>query len=155
MAKKDKLIASFDTNEIIDNAVKFQMEEGDDRNGEEIRESVLRDSDFFEEQMEFFLETVTEKMKRMTQNNVYGDYFHVRGEQMGWRNLSGETVVRADDARELFDQILPKTDVKIWVYDWGNRGMKMRVAQHDSPMGEWYYVSSMNKKEVEEYEERV
>lgn len=74
-------------------------------------------------------------MKRFGTTN-----WQAQGKNMGWQNRSGEKTFEAADAKEFLDQILPKTDVTIELYD-DKDSIGLRVSHHDAPTGETYTIT--------------
>lgn len=77
-------------------------------------------------------------------------YYRADGEKMGWESRSGHKYFKADDAAELLEAILPRTqEVTIRVNHCGVKGLYIKVSHHDAPMGENYYVRPVSESEYE------
>ncbi|MCP4050381.1 MAG: hypothetical protein GY730_06725 [bacterium] len=69
----------------------------------------------------------------------------------GWRNIEGRKSFEANTGEELLRSILPKTHCRFTVYRYGYKGLAVNNFHHDSPTGEWYYISKTNEQECEKW----
>jgi len=112
--------------------------------------SASQDSDIFDMARDDFFNYLQEIID---EKNPDG-YWYVRGENMGWRNLSGYSVFQTNDAQTFFDKVTPNTsDLTFRSYEYGKNGLFISVSHHDSPMGESLYAFPITPEQYEEYEE--
>jgi hypothetical protein len=69
----------------------------------------------------------------------------------GWRGSDGQRdEFRADDGETLLFEILPQTECSFKIYAYGEDGIAINNAHHDSPVWkEWYYVVPSKGEDVE------
>jgi len=152
--KQKDLIAVYDECDIIEND--FQARKEDESHegltDEEIYESVHMDQELFEREYEYFKKSLTEVLNEINRNGEF--MFKAKGLNMGWRNLEGTKEFKAENGKELIESIFPNTNE--WtarVYKKGKYQIVIKVSHHDSPMGEYYIIKPMSKKEILEFEE--
>jgi len=151
--KQEQPILIYDESEIIENEIKFKMEEDneDNKTEEEIREIVYNDYDLFTFQWDFLKEELTEVMHRLNKRNFFKTMWKASVNNFGWRNQDGFKTFHAETGEELLRAILPETDCTFRIFKYGRNGIKIQNFHHDSPTGnEWYYIKPMTIKEVEE-----
>ena len=139
-------ILVWDTYEIVDSAVRFQLELcGSGQRGEvEIRKGVCSDPDLFTYEWDALCEELTRVMgERGT------THWRVEMRNFGWRRLSGVQELEATTGQELLRKILPKTDNTFKVYSVGKE-IHINNAHHDSPTwAEWYIVAPVDEERDE------
>ena len=104
-------------------------------------ESDMAYNDFLEE-----IETLIHDRK--------SDWFFCKVEGFGWRGTSGIKVFKADNAKEILRQILPKTDNSSKLYKIQSKAyfFALQNFHHDSATGrEWYYLREATEQEIEDY----
>ena len=124
--------------EIIQEQARYLLEEGEATDEKDAFEMVCCDSDHIGFEYDDFLEDFSAILKKLSPKGC----FHIEGRNMGWRHLSGWSIVEAGDARAFMSRAFPKTS------DWTLRGQfdrKRRIltytlSHHDAPTGELYVV---------------
>ncbi len=155
---EDKYSYAYDKCDIIDSEVKYILENKeefdyiDDFDEEKVWDIGSKNSDIFDRAWEDFEYCLTEDLIDIDKNNF--KVFKIKGIGMGWRNLDGHKVLRAENGLELLNGILPKTDVTLRVIKTKTQ-LKIKCSHHDSPMGEWYIIKPLNMVEMKEFEEGV
>jgi hypothetical protein len=82
---------------------------------------------------------ITELTVIIQKKNPSGNW-HAEVKNFGWQALNGYQDFNTVDGREFLRKILPKTDCKFNVFNYG-RGLAIQNFHHDSPTGkEWYYI---------------
>jgi hypothetical protein len=67
--------------------------------------------------------------------------WEARVENFGWANRSGTKEFNADTGASLISSVLPDTACNFKIYEYGDDGIAIDNAHHDSPTGgEWYYI---------------
>lgn len=146
--KNQKPILSYDESEISENEINYRMEENEEKQSrEKIAESVYQDSFIYQEAWNDFKECLSEELNNL-KTKYNQDMWKVKGKNMGWRHLEGVKTLKAINGEELLNGILPKTDCSLWVYKTKTQ-LIIKCSHHDAPMGEWYYIKPLSKKEVE------
>tara|TARA_R100000654_G_C2677653_1_gene126887 strand:- start:586 stop:1035 length:450 start_codon:yes stop_codon:yes gene_type:complete len=69
-----------------------------------------------------------------------GKEVYVEGKNMGWRNRSGEKTFTLNETIDMFREIAPKCDLTYLMTKDDNGEYEVRIAHHDSPMGETYNI---------------
>lgn len=109
-----------------------------------IERSVYEDTDLFDIWAEGFWETLDEIVKaRATESNQW----YARGINMGWQGRSGDKFFTAADGKEFMHNIMPDTDVTMYIYETQTltpKTLKIVIYHHDAPMGETYLVDPIN-----------
>ena len=82
---------------------------------------------------EDFLEDLEEEFSQYIGKKVY-----VEGSNMGWRNRSGEKTFKIKSTEDIFRQIAPECDLTYEMEKVNDKEYEVRIAHHDSPMGEYY-----------------
>ena len=67
-----------------------------------------------------------------------GKEVYVEGKNMGWRNRSGEKTFTLNETMDMFREIAPECDLTYLMTKDDNGEYEVRIAHHDSPMGEYY-----------------
>jgi len=144
--KTEKPILTYDESDLIEEEVNYLFEEENDekKTKDEIYNSL--DYYFLNDCWENFKESLSEYLQEINKNN----YWKVKGINMGWRNLEGFKVLRAENGEELLKGILPNTN-EFSLYVWKSKTqLKIKCSHHDSPTGEYYYIKPLTKKELSE-----
>lgn len=167
--KADELYIEWDESEITEGEVERRMQAIKDGEDEEVphcsacggmidikgktdkeieewvRNAVYSDDWLMTDAWECFLEGLQELMDKCMDGSAGGSFgksyfWSASAENIGWQHRSGEKVFRADTAKELLEQLLPKTNqYTLRVYDTDGK-FTIRCAHHDAPTGEFYYV---------------
>ena len=69
-----------------------------------------------------------------------GKEVYVEGRNMGWRNRSGEKTFTLNKTIDMFREIAPQCDLTYLMTRDENGEYEVRIAHHDSPMGEMYNI---------------
>lgn len=129
----------WDTCEIVDNAVRYRLEELDpkDRVKElEIRRAVCEDSDLFRYEWDALCDELT-AMMRVHRATRWRAEVH----NFGWRKRNGVTELEAATGQELLEKVLPRTDNTFKVFTVGDE-IHINNAHHDAPTWEeWYFIT--------------
>ena len=154
MPKVGKKIARWDESDIVEEEIKYRLEnweefidneEEDQSDEDEIRNNLYQDSGFWENEYENFVEYLSEIIQKKNPNG----YWKTKVQNFGWRNLNGYKIFRANTGQKLLDEILPKTDCTFYIHNFG-KGIAIQNFHHDSPVGnEWYYLKSISEKTYE------
>ena len=92
------------------------------------------------------------------ENNIHWDWFsddivtefeeyigkniHVKGSNIGWRNLEGEKTFQLTDGEDIFTEIAPQNcDLSFYISKVKEKEYKITIYHHDSPMGEHYKLT--------------
>ena len=59
---------------------------------------------------------------------------------MGWRNLSGEKFFTINKPIDMFEEIAPDCEITYKIEKVKEGEYEVRIAHHDSPMGEYYNI---------------
>ena len=73
-------------------------------------------------------------------NKHIGKEVYVEGKNMGWRNRSGEKTFTLNETMDMFHKIVPQCDLTYLMKRGDNGEYELRIAHHDSPMGEVYNI---------------
>jgi len=84
---------------------------------------------------EDFTYDIDEEFRKYIGKEVY-----VEGKNMGWRNRSGHKTFIINDPIDLFKQIVPECDLTYSMEKVKEGEYEVRIAHHDSPMGEVYNI---------------
>lgn len=161
MKKEKKPLFVWDVSEIIESEFKFKMEmyEQDHTahdkfpppDEEELRQEISGDSDLFENEWDGLIDGITEWIKAHNPSS----YWYITVENFGWRSLSGEKWLYADNGADFLRGILPQTDCTFRIYRYKDAGpysrnsLEIRNAHHDAPTGnERYLVRPALKREI-------
>jgi len=150
-----ELLLEWDESALIDEQVECIIDNIDeypehvDKSKDDIRESIYNDHFYMEYEYETLCQMLTDIMIKKNYRNYYRDMWYVTVEHFGWRGISGDAVICADNGADLLSKILPDTDCTFKIFDYGRTGFKIQNFHHDSPSGrEWYYVRPMTIDEV-------
>jgi len=69
-----------------------------------------------------------------------GKEVYVEGKNMGWRNRSGEKTFTLNETMDMFHKIVPECDLTYSMEKVKEGKYEVRIAHHDSPMGEIYNI---------------
>jgi hypothetical protein len=136
-SKVGKLLAVWDSLEIIKGQVEFLKENGEypEKTDDQLFQIAAQDSDLFDFEWESLCDQLTEFMSA----NQNGGWKAVV-EGFGWQGIGGMKTFTATTGKDLLHAILPKTDCTFKIYRHG-RGLAINNCHHDSPTGkEWYYI---------------
>jgi len=157
MSDKEDLYLSYDDLTIIENEVKYILENKEDFDYiEDFSEENLfnlcsENSDLFYNAWTDFKECLTELMKEYDEDKT--DKYFITGEKMGWLNRSGEKYLKAINGEELLKGILPNTnEFSLYVYK-KNGYFIIKCSHHDSPTGEFYFINPIKDKELNEIDD--
>ena len=67
-----------------------------------------------------------------------GKEVYVEGRNIGWRNRSGEKTFTLNETMDMFREIAPECDLTYSMEKVNDKEYEVRIAHHDSPMGELY-----------------
>jgi len=147
--KKANLV--FDEDLIYEEELKYRLENNEEnKTEEEIKNNLCEDSFIFDNNFNLFVESLTYYLKKIDKNN--SNCFYVEGFNLGWRNREGSKTLKAKNGTDLLKGILPDTQTTLYVWVTKTK-IIIKCFHHDSPTGEFYYIRSLNKKELKEYEE--
>jgi len=147
---KKMIVAEYDVAEYIQQQIKFFQkdkqefavsilwdEERDvkDITDKEIEEHFWGDYYIGEQHWEDFQYMLEEEFTQHIGKEVY-----VEGRKMGWRNLDGEKIFTINDPIDLFKEIAPECDLTYSMEKVKDKEYEVRIAHHDSPMGEMYNI---------------
>jgi len=150
--KERKLFSSWDTYDVIENEILFWLEEEnpDDLSEEAIRENMYENPEVVTHAWDIFVECLDDEY--FSKYSVY----KVEGSRMGWRNLSGEALIEADNSIDFLRKVLPNCEYTLKIYkETDNDILEIVCYHHDSPMGESYtvtpivYVWEMDRAELD------
>ena len=151
MSKIGKLVIEWDENKVIEEEIKFQLEESKqeieagETTEESIRNGIYADSYIVEVNFNSFIEDLTAIMNKKCKTN----YWKAEVNNFGWRRSNGNKVFQAEGAKELMNNMLPNTQCTFKIYNYGN-GLAIQNFHHDSPTGkEWYYIKPIAESTYE------
>jgi hypothetical protein len=146
--KTNELVAEYDVGEYISNQIEFFQNDkqefcvsilwDEEKNPEsvsdkEIEEHFYNDYYIGELHWEDFQYMLEEEFTQHIGKDVY-----VEGRNMGWRNLNGEKTFTINETIDVFRKIAPKCDLTYKMEKVKEGEYEVRIAHHDSPMGEYY-----------------
>ena len=150
---KGKPNLTYDESDLIEEEVLYRIEEAkenkEDLTEEEIRERVYN-SDCLTYAWDDFQECLNEDLTEIDKSKF--NTWKAKGFNMGWRNLEGVKTFKANNSKEFLKEILPNTNeftLRIWKT---KTELKIKCSHHDSPMGEWYIIKPLSKKEFKQFE---
>jgi len=85
-----------------------------------------------------------ELSKGLNRINPTGIKFKSDGENVGWQNKSGETVVEIANGRELLQKLTPDSPWNLEA-ELGDKTMRLRLSHHDSPTGETHELTALEE----------
>ena len=139
-AKSKTIALVWDEHEIIKEQARYLLEEGEATDEKDAFEMACCDSDHISFEYDDFLEGFSAILKKLSKKGR----FHVEGRNMGWRHLSGELELDADDAHRFIDRTFPRTSE--WTlqgeFDPALKCLTYRLYHHDAPTGEHYTVTA-------------
>ena len=146
MPKVGKLLTEWDESELVENEIKYQLEDNEEGlTEEEIERDVYNDGELLNICFDGFAEHLTEILRKKNKDG----FWRVTVSNFGWRNTNGEKAIRIDNAQELIRQILPDTDCTFKIYNY-SKGLVIQNFHHDSPVGkEWYYLTPIKESTYE------
>ncbi len=139
-AKSKAIALVWDEHEIIKEQARYLLEEGEATDEKDAFEMACCDSDHISFEYDDFLEGFSAILKKLSKKGR----FHVEGRNMGWRHLSGDLELDADDAQRFIDRTFPRTS------EWTLQGefdpvlkcLTYKLYHHDAPTGEHYTVTA-------------
>lgn len=138
---KSKIIPLvWDEHETIKAQARYFLEEGEATDEKDAFEMACCDNDHLCFEYDDFLEDFSAILKKLSPKGR----FHIEGRNMGWRHLSGELDLDAEDAQGFIARAFPHTNQ--WTlqgeYDPALKCLTYRLYHHDAPTGEYYTVSA-------------
>lgn len=145
-----KKIAEYDVAEYIKDKIEFFQqdkqefavsilwdEERDvkDITDKEIEEHFWQDDYMGDACFEDFTYDIDEEFRKYIGKEVY-----VEGRNMGWRNRSGHKTFTLNETMDIFREITPECDLTYSMEKVKEGEYEVRIAHHDSPMGEVYNI---------------
>ena len=146
---------SYDECDIIESEVEYlkTLKENKKLSDDELTNLAYDDSFLFDDRWNDFKEDLTEVLKEIDKKG--NSVFNVKGVCMGWRNLEGHKILKAENGEELLKGILPDTN-QFSLYVWKEKTqIKIKCSHHDSPMGEYYFIKPLSKIEFKQYQNGV
>ena len=146
--KTNEFVAEYDVSNYISNQIEFFQEDkqefcvsilwDEEKNPEsvsdkEIEEHFYNDAWIGQTHWEDFTYQLDEEFNQHIGKDVY-----VEGRNMGWRNLNGEKTFTINETIDVFRKIAPKCDLTYKMEKVKEGEYEVRIAHHDSPMGEYY-----------------
>ena len=146
--KTNEFVAEYDVSNYISNQIEFfqkdkqefcvsilwdEEREPESITDEEISEHFWGDYYIGEMHWEDFQCMLEEEFTQHIGKDVY-----VEGSNMGWRNLSGEKTFTINKTIDVFREIAPECDLTYKMEKVKEGEYEVRIAHHDSPMGEYY-----------------
>ena len=146
--KTKQFIAEYDVGNYISNQIEFfqkdkqeflvsiladEEREPESVSDDEIEEHFWGDYYIGELHWEDFTYLIDEEFTQHIGKDVY-----VEGRNMGWRNLSGEKTFTINKTIDMFHEIVPECDLTYTMEKVKEGEYEVRIAHHDSPMGEYY-----------------
>ena len=143
-------IAEYDVSEYIQQQINYFQEDkqeflvsilGDeerdvkDITDKEIEEHFYNDHYIGEQCYEDFTYDIDGEFRKYIGKEVY-----VEGSNMGWRNQSGHKSFTLNETIDMFKQIVPECDLTYSMEKVKDKEYEVRIAHHDSPMGEMYNI---------------
>lgn len=143
-------IAKYDVSEYIQQQIKFFQEDkqeflvsilGDEERDpktltdKEIEDHFYNDYYIGEECYESLINDLDAEFIEHIGRDVY-----VEGSNMGWRNQSGHKSFTLNETIDMFKQIVPECDLTYSMEKVKDKEYEVRIAHHDSPMGEMYNI---------------
>ena len=144
----NEFVAEYDVGNYISNQIEFfqkdkqefcvsilwdEEREPESITDEEIKDYFWQDEYIGERHWEDFQYMLEEEFTQHIGKDVY-----VEGRNMGWRNLSGEKTFTINETIDMFREIVPECDLTYKMEKVKEGEYEVRIAHHDSPMGEYY-----------------
>jgi len=147
-----KTIAQYDIGEYINGEIEYYQQNKDeyleyrgdfndderkveDISDDEIEQDLWEDEYIGERHWEDFEQDLWGEFAEQIGKNVF-----VIGKNMTWRNLSGEKTFTINDPIDMFREIVPECDLTYKMEKVKKGEYEVRIAHHDSPMGEHYNI---------------
>ena len=146
--KTNEFVAEYDVSNYMYNQIEFfkkdkqefcvsilwdEEREPESITDDEIEEHFYNDYYLGELHWEDFTYFLDEEFKQYIGKDVY-----VEGKNMGWRNLSGEKTFTINETIDVFREIAPECDLTYKMEKVKEGEYEVRIAHHDSPIGEYY-----------------
>jgi len=142
------VVAKYDVGEYIQDQIKFFQDDkqeflvsklwDEERDVESVTDKEIEEH-FYDDVWisvqcyEDFEYDLTEEFKKHIGKEVY-----VEGRNMGWRNRSGHKCFTINKPLDLFKEIAPECELTYEMEKVTDKEYEVRIAHHDSPMGEYY-----------------
>ena len=145
-----EFIAEYDVSDYIYNQIEFfkndkqeflvsiladEEREVETLSDKEIEEHFYNDYYIGEQHYQDFLYELEEEF-----TDYIGKKAIVKGSKMGWRNLNGYKEFEIEFADDVFKKIIPNCDLTYKMEKVKEGEYEVRIAHHDSPMGEYYNI---------------
>lgn len=134
--QKQRPILSWDELEILEDLAK-----SNNCNIDELKTQDIKD------EMGYQWECLTEFLTETLEEKSEDGYWYVEVNGSGWRNLDGYAKLEINDGTDLIHKVLPDCDKTFHIYARGKSGLSILCSHHDSPTGEWYYLTPMTFEE--------
>ena len=146
--KTNEFVAEYDVGNYISNQIEFFKNDkqeylvslcwDEERNPEsvtddEIEEHFYNDAWIGQTHWEDFTYQLDEEFNQHIGKDVY-----VEGRNMGWRNRTGHKEFTINKTIDMFHEIVPECDLTYKMEKVKEGEYEVRIAHHDSPMGEYY-----------------
>tara|TARA_Y100001973_G_C5056744_1_gene260571 strand:- start:175 stop:642 length:468 start_codon:yes stop_codon:yes gene_type:complete len=145
---KEKFVAEYDFSDYLHNQIDYFKEDkqeflvsilwDEERKPESVTDKEIEDhfySDYYLSEIHF--EDFTYMLEEEFTQHI-GKEVRVEGTNMGWRNLNGHKEFTINKPIDVFSEIAPKCDLTFRIEGLGKNKYAIRIAHHDSPMGEYY-----------------
>ena len=152
--KQKQLITYYDLGECISEQIYYFVNDkqefcvsillDEDKNPNEITDKQIEEhfyNDYYMAEFHFedFENEIIEEFEKHIGKEVY-----VMGKNMTWRNLEGEKTFTLNKPIDIFREIAPETDLTFYIWRTNNNEYEIKISHHDSPMGEYYYITIKN-----------
>ena len=152
--KEKDLITYYDLGECISEQIYYFVNDkqefcvsillDEDKNPNEITDKQIEEhfyNDYYMAEFHFedFENEIIEEFEKHIGKEVY-----VMGKNMTWRNLEGEKTFTLNKPIDIFREIAPETDLTFYIWRTNNNEYEIKISHHDSPMGEYYYITIKN-----------
>lgn len=114
---------------------------------DELEERMLEDQFFFDSRRSFFYEDLQREFEKMdTVENLY----LIKGQNVNWRHESGERLLKASSAKQLFDSLAPD-QFGVCEYTYKNDTLHLKISSHDVPTGAIFEVIPVSTAVAQAY----
>lgn len=140
---------AWDEADIIEDQAE-QLKDDPDHEGkskEKLMEEVEKDPFLFQDEWENFQESLQITLNKISKERG----FKIEGKKLGWRNRSGYFYMEEESAQTLLEKATPDTECTLRVKEYKNQ-ILIKCSHHDSPMGEYYTIKPIPKKELNQIE---
>ena len=119
-----------------------QLPENEHIGFDKAQELLDSDADYWQVRWDDFADRLTEEMKKQI-------YWRDDASNLGWLHRSGYKVFKAEDGKQLLEQISPKAECSYEVYKHRD-GFEIKISHHDAPTGETHLVKPLTDREFYE-----